>query len=235
LRANVQGNPDLKMVQINNYDLRFERYFKTGDNLSVSAFYKEFKNHIELINHGSGRDGTGARWINSPNNSWLYGLEIEGRKVISKQLEFMANVTLVSSYSKVNTGYTQDNGLPVKGDTVSHTMFGQSPYIINGILSYNAEKMGFSATLSYNVQGPRLVIIGQHGASYVPDIYEMPRNLLDFKASKSAGKHFAVSIKVLDILNSSVKRTYKFPEGYILDYDKYTWGTTYIFSISYKL
>lgn len=235
LKANVQGNPDLKMVQINNYDARFEAYFKSGDNFSVSAFYKDFKNHIELVNHGTGRDGPGARWINSPAKSWLTGVEIEGKKVIFKQLEIMANITFVNSHATINTSYTQDNGLSVKGDIITHSMFGQSPYIINGILSYTSDKMGLSATLSYNVQGPRLVIIGQHGASYVPDIYEMPRNLLDFKASKSLGKHFLASIKVLDILNSSYRRTYRFPEGYILDYDKYTWGTTYVFSVSYKL
>ncbi len=235
LKANVQGNPDLKIVQINNYDIRYEAYVENGDNISISGFYKNFKNHIELVNHGSGRDGTGARWVNSPDNSWLYGLEIEGRKALLKELEFRANITLVKSTATVNTSYTQDNGLVVKGDTVSHNMFGQSPYIVNAMLSYSPGKLGLSATLSFNVQGPRLVIIGQHGASFIPDIYEMPRNLLDFKASKSIGKHFTFSIKILDILNSPVRRTYKFPEGYILDYDKYSWGTTYVFSLSYKL
>jgi hypothetical protein len=235
LKSNVQGNPDLKMVQINNYDVRLEAYFESGDNISVSAFYKEFKNHIELINHGTGLDGPGARWINSPDIAWLKGIEIEGRKTIFKQLEIRANLTIVDSRATINTSFVQDNGLPVKGDTVSHTMYGQAPYIVNAMLAYNSDKMGIAATLSYNVQGPRLVIIGQHGAAYIPDIYEMPRNLLDFKMSKSIGNHFSVSLKILDILNTPVRRAYKFPEGYILDYDKYTWGTTWVFSLLYKL
>jgi len=87
------------------------------------------------------------------------------------------------------------------------------------------------------------VIIGAGGTLTSPDIYEMPRNLLDFKVSKTIGKHFGVSVKVLDILKTSVRRTYKFVDdgktfhhsGYLLDYDKYTWGTSYIFAISYKL
>jgi hypothetical protein len=48
----VYGNSQLQMVKINNYDLRFESYFSTGDNISVSLFYKDFKNHIEVADFG---------------------------------------------------------------------------------------------------------------------------------------------------------------------------------------
>jgi outer membrane receptor protein involved in Fe transport len=79
LKSNVIGNPSLKMVQINNYDLRFEAYFSSGDNISISAFRKDFKNHIEFFNYGSGPDGVGMRWQNSPFNSYLNGIEFEGK------------------------------------------------------------------------------------------------------------------------------------------------------------
>jgi outer membrane receptor protein involved in Fe transport len=49
----VIGKPDLKMVHIKNYDLRLESYFKSGDNVSLSVFHKNFKNHIELVAAGS--------------------------------------------------------------------------------------------------------------------------------------------------------------------------------------
>lgn len=226
LKSNVQGNPDLKLVQINNYDVRFEAYFKSGDNISVSAFYKDLKNHIELIIFDQNYNGFGTTWRNA-TNTWLKGIEIEGRKSMTKQLEIKANITAVNSRS------TLDRFLNGSGDTITHVMYDQAPYIINGILAYTSDKMGISAALSYNVQGPRLVIVGKNARSY--DIYEMPRNLLDFKASKTVGKHFSVSIKVQDILHTSIRRAYKFPGGYNLDYDKYTWGTSYVFAVSYKL
>ncbi|MFM8916512.1 MAG: hypothetical protein ACKOGP_02075, partial [Bacteroidota bacterium] len=43
----VFGNSSLKMVQVDNYDLRLEKYLESGNNWSVSLFYKNFKNHIE--------------------------------------------------------------------------------------------------------------------------------------------------------------------------------------------
>ena len=109
-------------------------------------------------------------------------------------------------------------------------MFGQAPYIVNGILSYTSDSLGLSAALSYNIQGPRLVI-----EDFYANVYEMPRNLLDFKISKTLGKHLSVSLKVLDILHSSIRRSYKLHDGYSLDYDKYTYGTTYVFSLLYKI
>jgi len=231
LKSNVRGNPDLKTVQINNYDIRFETYFKSGDNISISAFYKDFKNHIEFISFGQGFNGIGMRWINSPYKCWLKGIEIEGKKTILKQLEFRANITLVDSRANMNTTI-KENGEIKEGYDISHNMYGQSPYIINSIISYTYDKIGLVATLSYNLQGPRLVIVG---FGDYPSVYEMPRNLWDFKASKTIGKHFSVSLKVMDILNTSIRRTYKFPQGYILDFDKYTWGTNYVVALSYRL
>ena len=74
--------------------------------------------------------------------------------------------------------------------------------------------------------------------SAIPDVYEMPRHQIDFKVAKTLGKHFGLSFTVKDILNTAVRRAYKYgpPDGYNkVDYDKYTYGTNYIFSLSYKI
>ena len=236
-KGTVAGNDSLKIVEINNFDARFETYFESGDNISVSAFYKNFKNHIELVQISRNPNAIDFIWRASPFNSWIKGIEIEGKKNILKQLELRANITLVSSFSKLRL---------VKSDYtyyyLSHPMYGQAPYVLNGIVTYTSEKLKLTAALSYNVQGPRLVISGVPNTN-IPDIYEMPRNVLDFKVSKNLGKYFSLSLKVNDILNSPVRRSYKFSatdtkdnnEGYLLDYDKYTWGTTYVVAVSYKL
>jgi len=45
-------------------------------------------------------------------------------------------------------------------------MFGQAPYIFNAILTYNEDSLGLSVSLTYNVQGPRLVLsVGQKNVS----------------------------------------------------------------------
>lgn len=230
LNADVFGNTELKMIQIDNYDLRLESYFKSGDNISVSLFYKDLKNHIELIN-----SNIGFSWTNV-DQSKVMGIELEGRKALTKYLELRANVTFVNSKTTVVEKQLMiaDNRTKVYVpiDTVTRGMFGQAPYVINGILAYNADSLGLSVALSYNVQGAKLVLTSSDGA---PDIFEVPRHLLDLKVTKSLGKHFSTSFTVRDILNSPIRRSYDFAEGYVLDFDKYTYGTNYILGISYKL
>jgi outer membrane receptor protein involved in Fe transport len=209
----IVGNPNLKQVQINNYDLRYEWYFKNKDYFSAGGFYKDFTNHIELVNtNGS------LTWRNA-DKSYVVGLELEGKKNIIKNLDFTANITFVSSKS------TYLNN--------THPMFGQAPYIINAILSYNLEKYGLIATLSYNTQGKRLSLLSDNAS--IPNIYEMPRNMFDFKVMKKLGKHFTVSVTIRDILNTSIRRAYIYADGTKIDYDKFRYGTNYVVSLAYKL
>ena len=242
----VKGNSQLKSVHINNYDMRFESYFKSGDNYSISAFYKGFKNHIELSNWGFC-----LSWINNTNYTSLVGVEFEGEKKIIKSLVFKANLTLVYSQTKLNGGTLIDLAghiFNLKGG--NRPMFGQAPYVVNAMLTYSNKKIGLETTLSYNLQGSKLVIITDPTK---PDIYELPRHLLDFKISKKLGKHFNLSFKVLDLLNSSTTRSYvnmnnkKYFKNLWNDisganktqseliYSKYRYGTNYILSFSYKL
>ena len=66
-------------------------------------------------------------------------------------------------------------------------------------------------------------------------MYELPRNLLDFKVTKTLGKHFSTGLTVKNILNAPVRRSYDYDDGWTLDYDKYTYGTIFELSIAYKL
>lgn len=220
LNAQITGNPELKMVRINNYDVRLEYSVKTGDNISINFFYKDFKNHIELTDLGH----LGNKWLNDPNKSWLRGVEFEGKKALIKNLELRANIALVKSLSTyINTAV---------GDTITHPMYGQAPYIINTMLSYTSDSLKMNISLSYNVQGSRLVTVGGNGN---PDTYERPRHLFDVKISKTLGKHFSASFTVKDILNSPTKRTYKYNGTWTRNYEVYHYGTTYNFALSYKL
>ena len=212
-RVNVLGNPELKITKISNYDLRLERYFENGDNASVSLFYKDFTNHIEF-----GEVAGFFSWRNV-ENSFAYGIELQGKKRLMKNLELRANVSFIKSQTE-------------QIDSVSRTMFGQAPYIINGILTYEIEKIGAATALSYNIQGPKLSIVNNTDG---PDVFELPRHNLDFKLSKSLGQYFDLSIKARNILNAVVRRSYDYEEGWMIDYDSFRWGTTYTFGVSYKL
>ena len=228
-RTVIYGNSDLKLSNIRNYDFRGEVYFASGDNVSASVFYKDFKNHIEM-----GFGSAGITWDNV-EQSTVRGIELEGKKQIGKNIEFRANLTLVKSESEfVRKDLQIIDGKKVYTiiDTLYRPMFGQAPYLFNSILSYTADSLGLTATVSYNVQGPRLVIAGVVKGR--PDVYEIPRHLVDFKVSKTIGEHYSASITVRDILNSPVRRAYDLPNGYV-DFDNFRYGTNFLVSFAYKL
>jgi hypothetical protein len=114
-------------------------------------------------------------------------------------------------------------------------MFGQAPWIVNAMLSHRWDKVGLVSTVSYNVQGPKLATI-VNAQIPIPDVYEMPRHLIDMKFSKSLGEHFGVDFRVRNLLNSPVRRSYEFDAGFdLLDFDNYAWGTSIILGFSYSL
>lgn len=233
LNAFVAGNENLKIVDIDNFDFRVETSFKSGDDLSLSFFYKNFQNHIELLNSIS----IGVSW-NNVGKTFVQGIEIEGRKKLNKNFSFRSNLTFVKSESEVVLLNIFDDPSGTRifepEDTVIRPMFGQAPFIINGILEYESKKLDLSASASYNVQGPRLVIATSTGP---PAIYELPRHLVNLKMTKSIGEHFSVGLTVRDLLNSPIRRSYdhRSKGGWLIDFDSFRFGTSYNLSISYKL
>jgi outer membrane receptor protein involved in Fe transport len=255
-RTFIYGNSDLKIARVSNYDFRAESYFKNGNNLSVSLFYKDFKDHIEM---GFGLKG--ITWENVPVSN-AAGIELEGKVDFADALELRGNLTLVRSESQFIRRDISINDAGEKVyvplDTIYRPMFGQAPYLVNTMLSYKSDTLGFTATLSYNLQGERLVIAGAFEGW--PDVYEMPRHLLDFKVSQRFGNHFTVSLTARDILNAPVLRSYFIPnEGQStynsnllkeveeriqgkpgnrdnwFAYDRFRYGTTWLLSVGYKL
>jgi hypothetical protein len=213
LQKNILGNQNLEIVEIDNYDLRFESYFANNDNVSLSFFYKVFANHIEMVE---------APYLTWRNNDWskAYGIEIEGLKKLSKNFDVRGNITLIESY-------TGEKSIP---------MYGQSPFIINAILGYTADRYGITAALSYNVQGKKLVVL--NWGSYDIEsshIYEMPRHILDFKFTKTLGNHFGLSFRIRNMLNAPYVNAYLYKMAGQIDYQNFTLGTEYLLGISFNL
>lgn len=228
LNADVFGNADLKFVGIDNFDMRYENYFRSGDYISVSLFYKNFKNHIELTS-----SNIGFTWSNA-NKSNIYGIEAEGRIGLSEHWEFRANVSAVQSHTLVDDRRVMiENGVKswIVIGSIERTMFGQAPYVVNAMLNYTGSK-GLSASLSYNLQGAKLVLTSIDTS---PDVYEMPRHLFNVKVSCPINTHFDVSLSVKDVLNAPVRRAYKYDEGFLLDFDHYQYGSEFSVAVSYKL
>lgn len=224
LRSFTFGNPDLRMVSIDNFDLRLERFLKNGNTVSLSGFYKRFDGHIELLQTQAG----GFTWRNA-KLSEVYGLELEGRVSLMRSLEWRGNLSWMYSRSDIPRGVNGTTG------TFSTRMFGQAPWLVNSTLSYAPDSSGFSASVSYNVQGPKLAITNSETAPDAIRAYEVPRHIVDLTVGQKLGRHWSLYGRVRNLLNAPMRRSYLFASGYDADFDSYAWGTEYSISLSYVI
>ncbi|AYL98297.1 TonB-dependent receptor [Mucilaginibacter celer] len=186
----IAGNPDLERSIVDNADIRYEYYPSGGEIISVSAFYKKFKNPIEQINQGND-----ILTYQNAINAKDFGFEAELRKKLNFIAEgsFLRNVTFY-----VNASYINAKVKLADGRAVSTPLQGQSPYLINSGLYYTPEKGDFSFNILYNRIGERLKFRAVTGAA---DIYEKARDVIDFQASKAILKKRAeIKLTVADLL-----------------------------------
>ena len=154
-----------------------------------------------------------------------YGFEAELRKTLSSS-GFLEKVSVVLNgaliKSEINfTDKVTENTRP---------MAGQSPYILNaGIFYSDQEKSRLMVNLLYNVIGKRIYIVGQreqYSPEDIPDLYEMPRHLVDFVVSKKIGKYAELKFSIKDLLNQSI--VYKQNVNATVDLSHYTGGASEI-------
>jgi TonB-dependent receptor len=226
-KRTFSGNLDLQLTNIDNADLRYEFFIGGKDMLSVSGFYKRFDGHIELVSFETAPDNL------KPRNSGIaqvFGGEFEIRKGLrqhtsSKFLQgffFAANVSIVHSMVDMNSVLIDNDGgteLELRqnsardGETIKRfrTMSGQSPYAVNGSISYEFGENRGNISLAYNVQGDQLSIIG---SGRVPDVYTLAFHSLNFNAYVNLGEKRSsrISLRVQNLLDDDrtlVYRSYK--------------------------
>ncbi|MBS1543095.1 MAG: TonB-dependent receptor [Bacteroidetes bacterium] len=194
------GNPGLKTARIQNYDARWELYPSKNELITFGAFYKYFQDPIESI-VDTNSPGGGVKNVTFANadHATSYGVEMEVRKSLSgltgskviNNLSMMFNATLIKSVIRI-PAYLAANR------EAERPLQGQAPYVINAGVFYDEPMSGWQFNLLYNVVGKNIVFVGND--SY-PDVYLMPRNVIDFTFNKRLSEHFNLRGGVSDILN----------------------------------
>ena len=234
----IIGNEELKNAEISNFDLRYEFYPTPSEVISIAAFYKNFKNPIEIIfDDPSNPDLT----FNNAQKAYSTGIELEVRKSFDKLSNNFLNkfnVVLNSAfiYSRVkldeSVASTQSDNRPLQG---------QSPYIVNLGLNYQDQKKNLQIGLQYNVIGKRIYAVGSNFGTVYPDWYEMPRNVLDLTFSKGINKRIIIKGGINDLLNQSnnILQDGNLDDKYNSKTDQiiqsYKPGTTYSLGLTYSI
>lgn len=224
------GNPDLKRAVIWAADLRLEQYLGPSESWSVGAFAKSFTDAIEVFQEAGA--GSIKTPVNVPKaTNW--GAELEWSLTLAgiadllaglpnapaltagdfwaqrqwrglvgnalRDLTFTGNLALIASsidYLDRPPGVTTSSSRPLQG---------QSPYVLNGSLTYKNStswspkvKSDTTATASYNLFGPRIVSLGVNG---YPDAYEQPFHQVDITVKHRLDEAWSLDAKVKNLLD----------------------------------
>ena len=197
------GNIDIKPTYIDNIDIRFENYGEDAQMFAVSAFYKRFKDPIELSFVAASTSNFTPLNLGDAN---VYGVEFELRKNLGfiggfDMFDININASLIEAFQK----YSEDerklrtNGLRT-GETLEEgrALQGQSPYLINAALNMNLPNLNLQGSLGYNVQGKTLEVVGD---GFFPDVYTLPFHSVNLNLIKELGKNQTITLKLKNILD----------------------------------
>ncbi|PKL79349.1 MAG: TonB-dependent receptor [Ignavibacteriae bacterium HGW-Ignavibacteriae-4] len=224
------GNPDLQRSLIDNFDIRWEWFMNPGEILSVSGFYKDFTNPIQRVIVNA----NGNVQMRNVASARLYGLEFEARKSLGfisalENFQLGVNVTIVNSIVDLSESEYLLNKSYDPNASRTRQLQGQSPYVINLDLAYVNYDLGLDAGLHFNVFGERLSDVSLGGT---PDIFEQPRNMLNFTFSKRLIDNLNLKFTARNLLDARMEKLYHFKgqEFYNTQYDL---GTTLSLGFSY--
>jgi TonB-dependent receptor len=190
----TRGNPSLKRALIYNYDARYEIYPGKGQVFSVSLFYKSFKDAIEQVTVANTTPEINFANVAKAKN---YGMELEVRLLLASIFNVSEKNVLLNSltlYSNLALIKSDINVTDVQGSLPEkRPLQGQSPFIINSGLQYANDKKHFTASVSYNLIGRRIAIVGN---SLEPSIWENGRSILDLQLAKTFLKNNNLEIKL---------------------------------------
>ncbi len=194
----VKGNPALDRGLVRHYDLRWEWYLNARDSVSVAGFYKDLDQPIEEVVEPSAQFT--LSWANA-KGAINVGAEVEAR-VHLEPIDALKDVFLATNVAWIRSRVElADGGIQTSAE---RPLQGQSPYVVNGQLGYDAPEAAWRLTVLYNVSGERIV---QVGAAEAPDIYEAPRHSLDVTGAVKLGGGFTLKLKAKNLLDPVLRIT----------------------------
>lgn len=223
------GNPDLEMTLIDNFDLRWERFPRGSEIIAVSLFYKSLQNPIEY------QDRLGRILPENVADGRVYGFEFEFRRglgFVHEQLGGWSvglNGSLIKSEVQIsNVELAQIRAVfPDAGDT--RELYGQSPYLVNVDLTYQAGRWGSVFVVAYNVYGERLAVVNP---GPLPDVFEQPAPSLDFSYSQRIGRRWKLKFTAKNLLDPDKEKLSEF-RGREYLYERTASGRTFSLSLGY--
>jgi hypothetical protein len=193
------GNYNLKHVQADNVDLRYELFPGGSNQLLVGAFYKNIQNPIEYVYLRSGDQS----YLQPQNlgTATNVGAELVFTKYFNR-FGFSANYTYTHSdiLTSVKVYYTDANGnATIRYDNVHRPLQGQAENIGNLSALYKDTKNGIDLQLAAVYTGRFISYLSPYEGL---DYWQRGSVILDFSGQKRISKHLSIYAKCNNLLNT---------------------------------
>lgn len=191
-QTTIVGNPQIQRALIFNYDLRAEIFSLGEDMLSIGVFHKHIKSPIEKVIITGVALGKLRTFMNG-KFAKVSGVEVEFIKDL-KFLKVIGNVSILKSSVDVERTATT---VERKGRSLQ----GQPPYLVNLLLAHERADSRFSASISYNLTGPRIHDVA---TEYTEDVIEMARHQVDFRFGYRLSRIISINLSGKNITASPI-------------------------------
>ncbi|MBB2148077.1 TonB-dependent receptor [Pedobacter gandavensis] len=190
---NETGNPELKHATADNFDIRYELFPKSNEQILIGAFYKKIHNPIEFGFINDKFDTYAPQNFGDATN---FGFELVYEKYI-RNFGFRANYTYTNS--AITTTKFQTINKQIVAPLQKRPLQGQSKNIANAALLYKSVKQGIDVQLAWQYTGERIAVVSPY---YELDQWQKGASTFDFSAEKRFKNHLAVFVKVQNLLNT---------------------------------
>jgi outer membrane receptor protein involved in Fe transport len=219
--SKIQGNPNLTVSKVINFDLGYEFYPSNNQIYSIALFSKTIDNPIERVNiaTASGRLET----FQNSERSNVFGGEIEIKKRINK---FIIDYNLSVLWSQIII--SNEGNSTVVVSNLKRPLQGSSPILSNADLFYSINENN-NIGITYNFIGKKLNAVGVFGLG---DIYQIPQNFLNLIYNIEKNK-YSISLRINNLLNAKYEFIQNSDSGYVVS-NYYRLGQDFSVNLRYK-
>ncbi|MBB5710313.1 TonB-dependent receptor [Sphingomonas xinjiangensis] len=221
----TSGNPNLRPLQSDNYDVSLEWYFSRSGSLTGSVFRRDVSNFIfrndtiqeianapDIITNQPTNAGSGR--IQGAEASFTSFLDIESLPSWARGFGIQANYTYIDAGTELQPDF-RDNR------PGQQAFPGVSKHAFNLVGMY--ERPGFSSRLAYNWRSDFVIDYNNFQSDFVSPTKQDAYGTLDFSATVTPVENVTIAFDMLNILGTPVK-TYR-------EYNAA--GSTYPFQVRY--
>jgi outer membrane receptor protein involved in Fe transport len=233
------GNPDLRISQVKNYDVRLDVTPAEGSLIAASWFEKTIRDPIEYVG-----DVVGLLSYTTPRNyprGRMTGFEFELRQALGTLWEPLdgfavgANATFLDArvtLSELEVDGFENAGVPF----TERDMTNAPEHLYNAFVTYDLAATGTQCSVFWTEQGDTLVqgasTNGPTGTRFTPDVYARSFDTLNLNLTQQLGPWLRVTLGVRNLTNPDIEQVYR--SDYIGDdvlRTSYRQGTEYVLGI----